>query len=1691
MNRNHLYAAGLALLGAALLPLRDGIADTCCTATVSGYDMKSSSLTRSLAAAVQQPVNGDEAFFNSTAVSGPTAPSSIVFLLDNSGSMNDLPQCDTNALSASWNNCPKKPTNPGNATNPVAGNSYKPVVKGTCDFSGATASWVGSNGAWMNAITPIATYADPGYDDGTGYLKDSPPWTATPMGTCNAAVNNNCMFQPTKAYQYASWDESTGTATPESGDGCTYYNGAAIRQDVYGNPLTAGNACTTCLASKGVYIFSIRWASSKNGSGVPTGYGDWTNQMRISGGWLNANPPKFISARKAIKTLLRIDPTSPKLRDKVRYGLASFWNSDASGNAVNNNNGGDSSGIAKGDGATLLVPLGPDCDTTTTAGYVQDRQAIIDLLNSTGTNRIRFRNYTPLGESLFNLAQYFSQPGATGAHDVRFTSTWDKKGTPGGISYWAGQDFRSCSPGAIGASWAGTCNADDTGTNSKQKSVCWSCQVSSAIIVTDGMPNNESGLPLSGVTSSHATNPNGSGKWDFQKWTPTAYASSSNCAANRGASGEKCGGSYLPLVAYYLNNYDIIPDTSFSGTQNVIVHAISFGISDSTALTTLQATANLGGGKFANATSTADLEDALVKAVNNVVSRQTAFASANANALQTNRNQATETYFARFKPDTTPSWQGHLIQGILFDEFAMGCDPTKKYAEDTSTVPCGSTTNKPNFNGDTDADGNNRCDGVFLVDQNCKEMTERGTDGAFVLADDIDTLATVPWDAGAVLCNPNGAYVGATNPCTAVNASYVSAADDATKEPTPTGKPIRKIYTWLGSTGLTEFKTTDATGLSALEKAMSLDQPFCQQLLTDAAACVSGVCHTSASWVQADTDQCAKLVIYYVRGFDVFDLDGNGCRSPVNSTSCTNGQERAWKLGDIFHSTPAVVKPPAHEDLCDSGYDNQCVATIHSPSWLGAVTPQTTMDYPTTGVDAYAAWRNANVDRQRVVLVGANDGMLHAFDAGSGTGTTRDSFGSLPYTAGTGKELWAFIPPDLLPRLKFLLYGHQYMVDGSTMVRDVWVDGGATGASTKDAIKQQNEFHTLAVVAERSGGTQFVGLDVTDPVNPPKFLWTFPPPCSDDARWVAESWTDFAPRAPPIGPVRIKSTAARGFDEKWVVMLNGGYDPAMVKGRAVFMVDAWSGATVWRFTADDVKTLKNDSTTPASMFPVPASVGMVDIGDPGTATFSRDGFFDTATWGDMGGNLWVARFWDAGDASSGLVSNWFAARAFEEQRRASDDKMMVNAAGAIGTPPAQVRSPFFYMTANAWESQTHSLRTFVGSGNREQMMQKGAECGPDNVSACIQSGCSKVETKTVDNFGACTETQDLLFQGGQYVYTSSTSGTCGTSTLVCAAPTSNVYTGTTTFDFTCGGTTHSTITGTLTCNASGVCTNYQQVGSGNLFTAGLTDAQFHDRFYGIWSYGGRGDALKKKTFMTWNATGNYTGETQAAARAYDDLRFSDVAVATKSCGGGTSGADCRLVDVTHAAVTYDPDNPTGTVDNGTIVAKAIDPGWFYEYGQVCQQSSCDPAPPWTDERTASGANVVLGCAAWSGFRPTASTGSPGPGDVCTAVPASTSSYSYLSDFITGLPSLACGFASNGTVYRSYERNTWSPPNTASARVTFNAQGQVSYSVLNLDPGQPPGHTTIGVQEVGADPVYQLEVTHDAHQCRHVDSASCE
>ena len=124
-------------------------------------------------------------------------------------------------------------------------------------------------------------------------------------------------------------------------------------------------------------------------------------------------------------------------------------------------------------------------------------------------------------------------------------------------------------------------------------------------------------------------------------------------------------------------------------------------------------------------------------------------------------------------------------------------------------------------------------------------------------------------------------------------------------------------------------------------------------------------------------------------------------------------------------------------------------------------------------------------DSLRMVYFGANDGMLHA---------VKDSTLSTP-ASDDGREMWAFIPPDQLHRLKDMVEGesHQYYVDSSPKVYTKDVTGNGIIEVDVDSdedgdVDDDDKDRVILVCGERKGGTSYFALDVTNPERP-FFLW--------------------------------------------------------------------------------------------------------------------------------------------------------------------------------------------------------------------------------------------------------------------------------------------------------------------------------------------------------------------------------------------------------------------------------------------------------------------------------------------------------------------------------------------------------------------------------------------------------------------------
>jgi type IV pilus assembly protein PilY1 len=248
--------------------------------------------------------------------------------------------------------------------------------------------------------------------------------------------------------------------------------------------------------------------------------------------------------------------------------------------------------------------------------------------------------------------------------------------------------------------------------------------------------------------------------------------------------------------------------------------------------------------------------------------------------------------------------------------------------------------------------------------------------------------------------------------------------------------------------------------------------------------------------LRAGTDDEAEAIIKFIRGEDNPVVNGF-LYNYRTRTMEIGGVSNVWKLGDIIYSTPIAVSKPAED------YD-----LIYKDG-------------------SYAAFSGKYRHRRHVVYSGANDGMLHALNAGFYDSNKLkfcdeyESPGVCPDNdtgVTLGKELWGFISQSLLPHLKWLTqndYTHVYFNDLRPKVVDarIFTEEG-------DCDPENNDFSAPGCIHPRGWGTVLIqgmrfggrdisyqdstwpvsrtfrsayfALDITDPERPPELLWTIP-----------------------------------------------------------------------------------------------------------------------------------------------------------------------------------------------------------------------------------------------------------------------------------------------------------------------------------------------------------------------------------------------------------------------------------------------------------------------------------------------------------------------------------------------------------------------------------------------------------------------
>jgi len=256
-------------------------------------------------------------------------------------------------------------------------------------------------------------------------------------------------------------------------------------------------------------------------------------------------------------------------------------------------------------------------------------------------------------------------------------------------------------------------------------------------------------------------------------------------------------------------------------------------------------------------------------------------------------------------------------------------------------------------------------------------------------------------------------------------------------------------------------------------------------------------------------------------------------------------------LGDIVNSDPRYVGQPSYR-------------------YPESIAPK-----------SYSAFRTAYEDRDAIVYVGANDGMLHGFDEANG----QERIAYIPHSV--------FRNLHLLPRQE---YTHRYYVDSGPNIVDAYLATMDDPASAVDGL-----WRSVLVGGVGGGGQSVFALDVTDPDQFDEAN------AADLVLWEFDDTDDL-----DMGYTYGKPQIAKMANGRWAAVFGNGYNNteadgnASATGRAVlYIVDLETGALIRK-----LNTNSGAAATPNGL----ATPTLVD--------YNGDLVVDLIYAGDLLGNVW-------------------------------------------------------------------------------------------------------------------------------------------------------------------------------------------------------------------------------------------------------------------------------------------------------------------------------------------------------------------------------------------------------------------------------------------------------------------------------------
>jgi type IV pilus assembly protein PilY1 len=1115
------------------------------------------------------------------------ATPNVLILMDNSGSMGYRAACDdtTNQSAPNFNPCPSGTTFDETATYP---GMFDTMACYTYDAGNTRFAASGTAKAAMTSAC-AATLWDGNFLNWVTFRRGDALKKALIGGYCavTRGADGSCPSSGSPALITMKGQDTFGSTC------CANVSSPLINTGSGTN--NANGRVPTAVQSLGItptkLVFHARGTDTLAGSFCVANPTDGVmsssaSSCNLSGG--SGFTEQRFWARAAV-------PTEPQgviqeLGDKARFGLLEFRQS--------------------GDGGKILTPIGSTqsvpYNSTTVTTYSSNKSALIAAVQQTSpaTN-------TPLAETLYTGIRYIAQlPQPFGTSSYLYPIAY----SPGGPSFPAGSSTAgSLGPSEITALSAGeTCPAGyitgacgrDPYFFGSNPGPAWaspsrqvSCCRTFVIMLTDGEPTTDINIPAALQDYAHSAHglhctgsstqiPPPAGTCGTNPATPAATLIQQHKTDYDGALHS------LDDVAYWGHTNDlrqaVVPAINeaghdLPGFQNVTIYTF-FAFGNISGREILMQAAKQGGFEDQNGNTMPDLQSEWDK-VNNLTGLltpdgvpDTYFESSNANDIRENLLAALTSILQKSASGTAVSvlassatGEGALYQAYFFPNtfnvngatttqvawtgFAQGLfvDLYGNLREDYSSLSC---TGAP--------------DGKLVLAHDCiiRMRVESGTGNVLVdrfKDDNGDGLADSPTPHQTVTLREvqslweGGRRLALTDP-------------DVTCPAHSGGVTCRRILTWM------DINNGGGIGPSSEEYnefasgRVSWICPYLGgALVTD--------CNSANATAKANALNEATNIINFVRGFQIAGLRDR----MLNVVDDGGGSTlKVWKLGDIVNATPVIVGTPRER------YD---------------------VVYGDAG---YAAFFQRYKDRRQVAYVGANDGMMHAFNAGfwivgddastpsvterlrftttpmqPGTST---SCGALPCDAGVsqysprtnnpklGAELWAFIPQDLLPQLRWLTmpgYDHVYYVDLTPKVSDVrifandadhpggWgtilIGGFRLGGSCTNCKQGKSGPRTVNSDFNYNGSTTDSGdsrvflssyfvLDVTNPEKDPVLLWTF--------RDQDLGLTTASPAVLRVNPAGDSSTSST--NEKWYVVFSTG--PTHIDGSSsqtaqMFVVD--------------------------------------------------------------------------------------------------------------------------------------------------------------------------------------------------------------------------------------------------------------------------------------------------------------------------------------------------------------------------------------------------------------------------------------------------------------------------------------------------------------------------------------------------------